>query len=103
MIDSMNTLIVWLLPPILTQSPVTDQAPSLESSEDAVFDDSGVLDVTSSSNNSGPNLPNTTSRDSASSGVASVGGISTSEKWAQVCQARVCLNTVRLGSSPLKQ
>ena len=68
------------------QSPVTDQPPSLENSEDAVFDDSGVSDVTGSSNNSGPNLPNTTSRDSASSGVASVGGISTSEKWAQVCQ-----------------
>jgi len=81
---------------------VTDQAPSLESSEDAVFDDSGLSDVTSSNNNE-PNLPNTTSRDSASSGVASVGGISTSEKWAQVCQARVCLNTGGLKSSPLKQ
>ena len=67
-----------------TQSPVTE-VPPVENTEDVVFDDSSVSDTTSSSNNSGDGdpLPNTTS-DSTSSGVTSMGGVSTSEKWAQV-------------------
>ena len=69
-----------------TQSPVVENPPA-ENSEDVVFDDSGVSDVTSSSNHSNSDGhtqsgSHVTSQDSASN--VSEEGISTGEKWAQV-------------------
>ena len=67
-------------------------APPLEEgrgTEDVVFDDSGVSDITSSSNNSAGHAPSErssghmTSSESACS-MASADDLSTSEKWAQV-------------------
>ena len=65
---------------------MVENAPA-ENSEDVVFDDSGVSDVTSSSNHSNSDGhtqtgSHMTSQDSASN--ISEEGISTGEKWAQV-------------------
>lgn len=62
-------------------------------------DDSGVSDVTSSSNHSNSDAhthddSHVTSQDSASN--ISEEGISTSEKWAQVCACSVCMLEMRL-------
>ena len=70
------------------QSPVSDNPPlgtatEHGSEQDAVFDDSGVSDVTTSSNNSSNSAHSAhriMSHDSSSSAEES---ISTSEKWAQ--------------------
>ena len=66
------------------QSPLTEQSPPLENSEDVVFDDSGVSDITSSSNNSGNSRPNHVTDHVTAHESASLSGVSNSEKWAQV-------------------
>ena len=71
---------------IYLQSPMAENTPA-ENSEDVVFDDSGVSDVTGSSNRSNSDghtqtSSHVTSQDSASN--ISEEGISMGEKWAQV-------------------
>lgn len=67
----------------VTSSPLTEQSPPLENSEDVVFDDSGVSDITSSSNNSGNSRPNHVTDHVTAHESASLSGVSNSEKWAQ--------------------